>query len=142
VKGPGGLEVLFVAGFAPIVRDGASRKLYGDALKLPLEDRDGYAHTGDLDGLKHFGLWPLSHCAQSCFGTPEWPADVPVPQGCIEFEVEDVARATRELEAQGWALLVKDKTEPWGQVVTRFLAPEGLLIGLTFTPWLRQKKAT
>ena len=54
--------------------------------------------------------------------------------------VEDVAQATEELEAKGYRLLVKNKTEPWGQVVTRFLAPEGLLIGLTFTPWMREKK--
>ena len=140
MQGPGGLEVLFVAGFAPVVRDDASRKLYWDALKLPLAEDNGYAHTGSLDGLKHFGLWPLSQCAVSCFGKPDWPKDVPVPQGCIEFEVEDVAQATRELEAKGYELLVKDKTEPWGQVVTRFLAPEGLLIGLTYTPWMRGKQ--
>jgi len=140
MQGPGGLEVLFVAGFAPIVRDDTSRKLYWDTLKLPLEEQNGYAHTGKLDGLKHFGLWPLAQAAESCFGSPVWPASLPVPQGCIEFEVEDVAKATRELEAKGYRLLVKDKTEPWGQVVTRLLAPEGLLIGLTFTPWMREKK--
>jgi catechol 2,3-dioxygenase-like lactoylglutathione lyase family enzyme len=140
MQGPGGLEVLFGAGFAPIVRDDRSRKLYWDALKLPLKDENGYIHSGALDGLKHFGLWQLSQCAESCFGKPEWPKDVPVPQGCIEFEVEDVAKATQELEAKGYRLLVKDKTEPWGQVVTRFLAPEGLLIGLTYTPWMRQTR--
>ena len=26
---------------------------------------------------------------------------------------------------------------PWGQTVTRLLSPEGLLTGVTFTPWLR-----
>jgi hypothetical protein len=140
MQGPSGLEVLFVAGFAPIVHDDESRQLYWGALKLPLKEDAGYAHTGDLDGLKHFGLWPLSQAAESCFGKAEWPKDVPVPQGCIEFEVEDVAQATEELEAKGYRLLVKNRTEPWGQVVTRLLAPEGLLIGLTFTPWMREKK--
>jgi catechol 2,3-dioxygenase-like lactoylglutathione lyase family enzyme len=140
MQGPSGLEVLFVAGFAAITRDDKSKKLYWDALKLPLKEENGYAHTGTLDGLKHFGLWPLAQAAESCFGTPAWPASLPVPQGCIEFEVEDVANATKELEAKGYRLLVKDKTEPWGQVVTRLLAPEGLLIGLTFTPWLREKQ--
>jgi catechol 2,3-dioxygenase-like lactoylglutathione lyase family enzyme len=140
MQGPSGLEVLFVAGFAPITRDDKSKKLYWDALKLPLKEENGYAHTGTLDGLKHFGLWPLAQAAESCFGTPVWPASLPVPQGCIEFEVEDVAKATKELEAKGYRLLVKDKTEPWGQVVTRLLAPEGLLIGLTYTPWLREKQ--
>jgi glyoxalase/bleomycin resistance protein/dioxygenase superfamily protein len=137
---PSGLEVLFVAGYAAITRDDRSKKLYWDTFKLPLKEENGYAHTGELDGLKHFGLWPLSHAAESCFGKAEWPKDVPVPQGCLEFEVADVAKATKELESKGYRLLVKDKTEPWGQVVTRLLAPEGLLIGLTFTPWMREKK--
>ncbi len=140
MKGPAGLEVLFVAGFAPIVRDDQSKRLYWDALKLPLKEDGGYAHTGELDGLKHFGLWPLAQAAESCFGKPSWPDSVPVPQGCIEFEVEDVAAASAALEAKGYRLLVKNKTEPWGQIVSRFLAPEGLLVGVTFTPWMRDKK--
>ena len=28
--------------------------------------------------------------------------------------------------------------EPWGQTVTRFLSPEGLLVGLTVTPSMRR----
>jgi hypothetical protein len=141
MQGPAGLEVLFVAGFAPIVHDDRSSKLYWDAMKLPLKEENGYIHSSTLDGLKHFGLWQLPQCAESCFGTPVWPASLPVPQGCIEFEVEDVAKATAELEAKGYRMLVANKTEPWGQVVTRFLAPEGLLIGLTYTPWMRGTQA-
>ncbi|PLP37801.1 glyoxalase, partial [Klebsiella variicola] len=29
---------------------------------------------------------------------------------------------------------------PWGQTVTRLLSPEGLLAGLTVTPWLRAEE--
>jgi hypothetical protein len=36
-------------------------------------------------------------------------------------------------------MLVKNKREPWGQIVSRFLAPEGLLIGITFTQSMREK---
>jgi len=36
-------------------------------------------------------------------------------------------------------LLVSEKVEPWGQTVTRMLSPEGLLVGLNYTPWLRGK---
>jgi hypothetical protein len=36
-------------------------------------------------------------------------------------------------------MLVKNRKEPWGQVVSRFLSPEGLLVGVTFTPWMRGK---
>lgn len=35
-------------------------------------------------------------------------------------------------------LLVAMRREPWGQVVTRLLGPEGLLVGITHTPSLRQ----
>jgi catechol 2,3-dioxygenase-like lactoylglutathione lyase family enzyme len=132
------VKVLFVAGFAPIVRDGeASRKLYQEALGIELEG-DAYPSTDALAGLKHFGLWPLSGAARSCFGSDDWPADVPVPQAVIEFDVEDMTAATAELEAKGYRLLVANKSEPWGQTVTRLLSPEGLLVGVTHTPWLRE----
>jgi hypothetical protein len=138
----GNIKVLFVAGFGPIVRDrDASRKLYVDALEIPFkEEKDGYLHTDDLKGVKSFALWPLSQAAQSCFGKDSWPADVPVPQAWLEFDVESVETATKELESQGYRTLIKAKKEPWGQTVTRLLGPEGLLIGITFTPWMRSEK--
>lgn len=72
------MKVLFVAGFGPIVRDlEASARFYRD-LGLPLPDGD-YVATDDLPGVKHFGLWTLADAAESCFGTKEWPKDVPVP---------------------------------------------------------------
>jgi hypothetical protein len=37
-------------------------------------------------------------------------------------------------------MLVKNKKEPWGQTVSRFLSPEGLLVAVTFTPSLREQK--
>lgn len=42
--------------------------------------------------------------------------------------------ATAELESRGYRMLVKNKKEPWGQTVSRFMSPEGLLVGVTFTP--------
>ena len=134
-----GIKILFVAGFGPIVREGdASRKLYQDALGIAFkEEEGGYLHTPELPGVKHFALWPLWHAAESCFGTKEWPSDIAVPQGWIEFDVEDVAQATAALEARGYRMLVRARTEPWGQSVTRMLSPEGLLVGITFTPWMR-----
>ena len=68
----------------------ASRKLYIDALGLPLERLDGeYFASEKIDGSKHFGVWPLTEAAQACFGTTEWPAGTTVPQVSIEFEVAD-----------------------------------------------------
>jgi hypothetical protein len=41
-------------------------------------------------------------------------------------------------ESQGYKLLVATRKEPWGQVVTRLLGPEGLLVGITHTPSMRK----
>src|SRR5437868_15256028 len=65
---PKNIDVLFVAGFGPIParRDpAASRKFYSQTLGLPFkEDANGYLHTGELDGVKHFALWPLAQAAE------------------------------------------------------------------------------
>jgi catechol 2,3-dioxygenase-like lactoylglutathione lyase family enzyme len=134
-------KVLFIAGFGPIVSDvAASRELYSGTLAIPFkEEEGGYLHTDALQGAKTFALWPLSHAAQSCFGHESWPATLPAPQAWLELDVENVLEATAELEAQGHRMLIRNKTEPWGQTVSRFIDPDGLLIGLTFTPWLREK---
>lgn len=60
-----------------------------------------------------------------------------MPQAWLEFDVEDVAAASAVLKARGYQLLVDNRMEPWGQTVTRLLSPEGILVGITFTPWLR-----
>lgn len=136
------IDVLFIAGFGPIVLDrNESRKLYADTLGIPFDEMDGgYLHTEKIRGTKAFALWPLSQAAQSCFHTDSWPADVPIPQAWLEFEVKDVQEASDELRKRGYRLLVKAREEPWGQTVTRFLSPEGLLVGVTHTPWMREKK--
>ena len=140
MKTPKNVDVLFVAGFGPIVRDAAAtRRFYQEVLRLPFnEDTNGYMHTGALDGVKHFALWPLEQAAESCFGTDQWPGDLPVPQAWIEFDVVNIETATAQLKSQGYKLLIANRTEPWGQVVTRLLGPEGLLVGITHTPALRK----
>ena len=142
MQGPAGIHILFIAGFGPIVRDTAqSRKLYGDTLGISFkEESGGYLHTEALEGAKTFALWPLSQAAQSCFGRNSWPDDVPVPQGWLEFDVDNVKEATAALEARGYRILVKSRKEPWGQTVSRLISPEGLLVGITLTPAMREKK--
>jgi hypothetical protein len=134
-------RILFIAGFGPIVRDGGeSAKLYGKTLGISFKEEDsGYFHTEALKGANTFALWPLSHAAQSCFGRDSWPNDVPVPQAWLEFDVDDVEKVTAHLESRGCRMLVKNKEEPWGQTVSRFLSPEGLLVGITFTPSMRKE---
>lgn len=134
------LKLLFIAGFGPIDRDVAeSRKLYGEAFGIPFkEESGGYLHTEAVQGAKSFALWPLSQAAWSCFGRDSWPDHIPAPQAWLEFEVQSVESATSALEARGYEMLVKNKREPWGQIVSRFISPEGLLVGVTFTPSMRE----
>src|SRR5690349_7223579 len=121
------MNIIFVAGFAPVVRDvSAARALYEKTMGLPLQG-DDYPATDALGGVKHFGLWPLDQAARSCFGTDDWPADVPVPHAAIEFEVDDVDAAAAELEAAGHTLVRHPADEPWGQRTARLLSGDGLL---------------
>ena len=40
---------------------------------------------------------------------------------------------------EGGHRLLKEATEePWGQTVARLLSPDGLLVGLTYTPWMHK----
>jgi catechol 2,3-dioxygenase-like lactoylglutathione lyase family enzyme len=136
-----GVKVLFVSGFGPLVKDPKiSRAFYLEALGLPLKEQEGnpnYLHSEKMEGVKHFALWPLAEAAQSCFGRNEWPKDIPEPTSWIEFDVEGVAASAAAMKAKGYRMLVDARKEPWGQTVSRLLSPEGILVGLVLTPWLR-----
>ncbi|MCH7578458.1 MAG: glyoxalase [Chloroflexi bacterium] len=137
------MDVRFVAGFAAIVDDAAeARRFYGDKLSLPLKIDSGSDYTMiELPGLKHFGLWTLRDAARSTFGRDEWPEEVPRPQATLELEVDDVAEAVAELKGRGLELLQDTRVEPWGQTTARLLSPEGLLIGVVYTPMLREEES-
>jgi catechol 2,3-dioxygenase-like lactoylglutathione lyase family enzyme len=133
------MDVQFITSVAIITADPAvSRMLYVDALALPLTvEGDGYLHSEDIDGCNSFGVWPLAQAAQACFGTPDWPAQRPVPQVSIEFEVADAATvqaAADELRQKGFTLLHEARTEPWGQTVARLQSSEGAIIGVSYAP--------
>jgi hypothetical protein len=131
------MDVLFIASVAVIAPDpAASAPLYLEALGLPLEEMGGgYVASEHIEGSKHFGVWPLAQAAEACFGTPSWPTDRPVPQASIEFELA-VAAGAAELRAAGHELLHESRTEPWGQTVARLQSIEGLIVGLSYAPWL------
>ena len=81
----------------------------------------------------------MSEAARACFGTNDWPAHRVVPQASIEFEVADVAAVeagAQELAAKGHVLLHPTREEPWGQTVARVLSPEGVIVGISFAPWM------
>lgn len=136
------MNIQFISSFAVITPDpDESRKLYIDALGLPLSGDEGYLHSEDVDGAKHFGVWPLSQAAEACFGSPDWPADRTRPQASVEFDVESpeaVAAAAEELERAGFELLHAARQEPWGQTVARVLSSEGLVVGVSYAPWMHE----
>jgi catechol 2,3-dioxygenase-like lactoylglutathione lyase family enzyme len=136
------MNIQFISSFAVITPDpDESRKLYVDALGLPLGGDGGYLHSEDIEGAKHFGVWPLAQAADACFGTPDWPADRTRPQASVEFEVESpeaVAGAADELQRAGFELLHGSRREPWGQTVARVLSSEGLIVGVSYAPWMHQ----
>jgi catechol 2,3-dioxygenase-like lactoylglutathione lyase family enzyme len=135
------MQIEFISSFAVITPDSpGSRRLYVDALGLPLTAADGddYLHSEGIGGAKHFGVWPLAQVAQACFGTPDWPSDRPVPQASVEFEVEDAAAvdaAAKEMAEQGYPLLHPARQEPWGQTVARLVSPENVIVGISYAPW-------
>jgi catechol 2,3-dioxygenase-like lactoylglutathione lyase family enzyme len=134
------MDILFVATVSLITTDASTRDLLRDPLGLPLAGQspgDEYVFSEKIGGCKHFGVWPLAQAAQTCFGTPEWPASRPAPQVSIEFEVKDetaVAAAEKELRASGHEVLHPTRKEPWGQSVCRVLTREGAIVGISFTP--------
>lgn len=135
------MKISFVAGFGPIVRDPAvSHKFWADGLGIAFgELSPGYFATDELDGVKHFGLWPLSEAAENTFGTPDWPSDIPTPSAGIEFDVESpeaVPEAVAELKAKGYRILRDTRLEEWQQTTARLLSPEGILVGIAYTPWM------
>jgi catechol 2,3-dioxygenase-like lactoylglutathione lyase family enzyme len=137
------MEIEFVATVAVIAPDPvASRRFYVDTLGLPLASEGGeYFHSEEVAGSKSFGIWPLSQAAEACFGSEEWPADVPVPQVSIEFDVGEAAAvqpAADELTAAGYELLHPARQEPWGQTVARLLSPEGAIVGISYAPVLHE----
>ena len=134
------MNVLFVAGFSPIVADpGGAATFYRDDLGLPLETVSGdYIAVDNWGDSRHLGVWPLADAAQSCFGTSEWPTDISVPQATLELEVDDVAAAAAELRDKGYELIHDARTEPWSQEIARLLTPDGLLIGLSWCPWMHE----
>ena len=138
------MKVSFIAGFGPITPDTAgSLTFWRDDLGLPMtEIAPDYWGTDDVPGVKAFAAWPLGEAAESCFGSGTWPGHVPAPQAWLELDVESVdavSVAAGELEAAGHTLLKHPTTEPWGQTVARLQSPEGLLVGITFTPWMHPR---
>lgn len=136
----------FVAGFGPIVRDvGDSKQFWADAGFALSEIAPDYYGDDDNEGVKAFALWPLAQAAENTFGTTDWPADLPIPQAWIELDVESanaVAQAASDMVSKGHRLIREAREEPWKQTTARLLSPEGLLVGISYTPWMHKEESS
>ena len=75
------------------------------------------------------------------FGQNDWPESVPEPTATIEFELASAAAveaAVRKMKENRQEFLHEALTEPWGQTIARFMSPEGVLVGLSYAPWLHE----
>lgn len=138
------MKPTFVAGFGPIIGEAsAAHAFWRDSLGIDFEEpAPGYFTNDALDGVKAFAMWPLTQAAEATFGAPEWPPDLPTPQAWLELDVETpeaVTVAIEEMRSAGHRVLREAHEEPWGQTTARVLSPEGLLVGITFTPWMHEQ---
>ena len=113
------MDILFIASVS-LIGQGSRQtpdlltKVIGLPLKPHAPDPE-YLFSEEIEGAKHFGIWPLTQAAEACFGTDRWPGDVPIPQVSVEFEVKSaaaVADAERELRQAGARVLHATRTEP------------------------------
>ncbi len=138
------MKILFIGSIGVITRRATEgRRFFVDGLKQPLKQAKGrrFLFSEKLEGSRYFGVGPLSEAARACFGRPTWPTDRPVPQVFVEFEVdgpESVAQGASELESKGYALLHPPRTDPWGQTVARLQTRDGVIVGISYVPWMHR----
>jgi len=139
------VRIRFIGSIGVITRSPAQgRRFFLDALELPLERAEGsnFLFSRRLEGSRYFGVWPLAEAARVCFGRAGWPASHPVPQMFVEFEVGSpagVAKAASELTSKGYTLLHAPRTDPWGQTVVRLQTKDGVIIGISYVPWMHRR---
>ena len=59
----------------------------------------------------------------------------------IELTESRGARKRRRVEAKGYRILRPARLEEWQQTTARLLSPEGLLVGIAYTPWMHAEEA-
>jgi catechol 2,3-dioxygenase-like lactoylglutathione lyase family enzyme len=128
-----------VAGVGEIVEDvAAAVAFYRDVLGLEVEyDGDGAYAEVKVAGIAHYGLWGRRAAAESILGDASLADRVPLGFA-MGFEVDSVEDAATTTGERGLPLIQSPKTEPWGQVVARFILPSGLVGEFAETPWARQ----
>ena len=127
-----------IASIAEIVEDFEEAVgFYRDTLGLKVEvHHEGYADVA-VSGVLHFGVWSRGEAAQATFGSSDAAERIPLGF-TIGFEVDEVASTEKHLSASGIDVIQPTKTEPWNQVTSRFLTPNGAFCEIAETPWARR----
>jgi catechol 2,3-dioxygenase-like lactoylglutathione lyase family enzyme len=127
-----------LAGIAEIVQDvDAAVEFYRNTLGLKVEHEPGTGYaTIQVPGVLHFGLWGREQAAIAIYGEGADPAQIPLGF-TLGFEVDAVEGDTKTAQGKGLAFVQPPKTEPWGQVTSRFHTSGGALCELSETPWAR-----
>lgn len=75
------MDVRFITSITVVTSDpDEDRQLFVDTLGLPLTGDDDYVFSEELNGSKHFAVWPLAAAAQTYFGTTAGPQTDPSPR--------------------------------------------------------------
>ena len=128
-----------ISAIAEVVDDvDAAVEFYRDVLGLTVEHQPGGGYaTVEITGALHFSIWSRSAAAVATFGDEDAVDCIPLGFS-VEFEVDSVSDATDAISERGWQVVQRAKTEPWGQVTSRFMLPSGMLGGFSETPWARR----
>jgi catechol 2,3-dioxygenase-like lactoylglutathione lyase family enzyme len=128
-----------LAGIAEVVEDmEGAVEFYRDVLGLDVEYEAGSGYgLVKMPGILHFGLWSRTAAAVATFGDSSAVNRVPLGFS-VGFEVDSVEAGSRDLESRGWSIVQAPKTEPWGQVTSRFFSASGALCEISETPASRR----
>ena len=127
-----------LSSIAEIVEDvDEAVKFYREILGLEVyqEPGAGYAVV-KVDGTLHFGIWGRKNAAEMTYGDENAVDRIPLGF-TIGFEVDSVEDAGKEIENKGCHLEQAKKTEPWGQVTSRFFSASGALCEFSELPGSR-----
>ena len=136
------MEIEFVASFAVITPDPAtSRKLYLDALGLPLEGADGPRLHPHREHRRRQALRRLAARAGGggLLRRQDWPEDTPVPQAASSSRSpspEAVDAGGRRSCARPATSSCTRHARSRGARPSRGCSPEGLIVGISYAPWM------
>ena len=136
----------FVAGFGPIVRDVVgSKQFWADAGFALSEIAPDYYGDDDKEGVKAFAAVAAGPRRREHLWQDRMAGRRAGSAG-LDRAGRRVGRcraqAATEMVGKGHRLIREAREEPWKQTTARLLAPEGLLVGISYTPWMHKEESS